>query len=470
MSITIAQNPELIKNLMALMLAHRALYGQERVYQRVVALVLAELLVFGRHTITQQLMSLGLTEEDWSAWYRLFSEGRFDAEQSSRVLVRETLQHVGADEVYVVAGDGPQTPRSSAKMEGVGWLRNLRTPPFKVGIHRAQRWFNGSWLTPAEQGYSRAIPLRWLPAFPEKAKHEWHAPCKEWEAAVQFLVWLQAVLAAEGRPAQQVLLVGDGSYDTLPLWKALPKGVTLLARSAKNRVLYHLPPANHHGNRKYGERARTPQQLWPQKKGWHKLTLPVRGLDRHLQYRVEGPFLRQGAPDTPLFLLVVRGKAHPRRGQHIRRAPLAFLVNAAQDAQGRWVLPLSVATLLFWAWQRWEVEVAHRELKAIFGMGDKQCWHPQAAVASVQWSAWVYALCLLAGYRTWGLAHAPPVPTRWWRGSGRWSLNTLWRAFRAGLWGDHLFRPLWSSSSTTWPEKEVLLTALRHAAFAAAPA
>jgi hypothetical protein len=470
MSTTIAQNPELIKNLLALLQAHRALYGQERVYQRVVALVLAELLVFGRHTVTQQLMSLGLTEEDWSAWYRLFSAGRFDAERSSRVLVRETLQHVGADEVYVVAGDGTQTPRSSATMEGVGWLRNLRTPPFKVGIHRAQRWFNGSWLTPEEKGYSRAIPLRWLPAFTEKATHAAHDPCKEWEAAVQFLVWLQATLAAEGRPEQRILMVGDGSYDTLPLWKALPKGVILLARSARNRVLHHLPPTERHGNRKYGDRALSPQQLWQHKKGWHKLPLHVRGLDRHVQYRVAGPFLRKGAPDTPLMLLVVRGKAHSRRGKRIQRDPLAFLVTARQDAHRRWVLPLPIETLLFWAWQRWEVEVAHRELKAVFGLGDKQGWQPQAAVASVQWSAWVYALCLLAGYRTWGLAHAPPVPTRWWHGSGRWSLNTLWRSFRATLWGDHHFRPLWSASATTWPEKETLLTALRHAAFAAAPA
>jgi hypothetical protein len=37
-----------------------------------------------------------------------------------------------------------------------------------------------------------------------------------------------------------VLFVGDGHYDSLTLWQALPQGVTLLARSAKNRVLYYL--------------------------------------------------------------------------------------------------------------------------------------------------------------------------------------------------------------------------------------
>ena len=463
---TIAQNHDLIKNLLHLLAAHRPVFGQQRVYERAVALVFAEVFAFARHTITQLLLTLGLTEQDWSAWYRLFSGGRFDAARASEVLFAETLQHVGPDEVYVVAGDATQTPRSSRKLEGAGWLRNLRTPPFMVGIHAAQRWFNGSWLLPAEEGYSRALPLRWLPAFTEKSKPTAHAPCKEWQGALAFLTWLRQQLVAAGRGSQRLLMVGDGHYDNLELWKKLPDEVILLARSAKNRALYHRPgPQQGRGRRrKYGERASTPQQVWRERRGWRKLTIQVRGKPRRLQVKVRGPFLRKGAPHRPLFLIVVRGKSNRRT----RRQPLPFLVNAVQDANGDWVLPLPLETLLFWAWQRWEIEVCHRELKSNFGLGDKQCWNPTAAVASVQWSAWVYALLLLAGYRTWGLCAGPPVPTRWWRGSGRWSLNTLWRAYRATLWSAHEFRPLYALTTGDWGEKEALLRALRNAVFAAA--
>jgi len=87
----------------------------------------------------------------------------------------------------------------------------------------------------------------------------------------------------------------------------------------------------------------------------------------------------------------------------------------------------------------------------------------------VQWSAWVYAVLVLAGYRTWGVSGGPAVPTRWWRGAGRWSLTTLWRAYRAALWGTHDFRPLYAVTTGDWGEKEALLLALRNAAFAAAP-
>ena len=461
---TIPQNEKLLKQLTQLLQSHRHLFKQERVFQRVALLIVAEIIAFARHTITQMLMSLGKTEADWSSWYRLFSQQRFPYDGASEVLFAETLKHVGMEDVYVVAGDGTQTRRSSRKMEGAHWLHNPQSPVFKRGIHIAQRWFNGSWLIPEENGYSRAVPLRWVPAFTEKSNPAATQPCKEWEAARDFLLWVKRQLVVHGRCVQKVLMVADGHYDTLNLWKHLPDGVILMARSAKNRVLWTLPRPTERKNRKYGERAPTPADYWRQRQGWRRLHLQVRGKTRHLQVKVEGPFLRKGAAHRPLFLIIVRGK----KNKHTRRQPLPFLVNAVLDAAGNWALPLPVDQLLFWAWQRWEVEVAHRELKSNFGLGNKQCWNPQAAILSVQWSAWVYALLLLAGYRTWGLTRSPQVPTAWWQGSGRWSLNTLWRGYRAALWGTHHFHPIHPGSALTRGDLRWLQPALRHAVFASA--
>ena len=465
---TIPQNQQLINELQKLLEASRSALGQRRVYERVVWLVLAEIVVFARHTVTQLLLGLGRSDEDWSSWYRLFSRGRFRYDEVSEVLFQETLEHVGEEELYVVAGDGTQTRRSSLEMEGAHWLHNPQSPVFRRGIHIAQRWFNGSWLLPAADGYSRALPLRWLPAFTEKSQPQACEPRKEWECAVLFLVWLRQQLAQAGRAGQRLLMVADGGYDILNLWKHLPEGVILLVRSAKNRALWFLPAAGARRNRKYGERAPTPQQLWQGRQGWRRLTLLVRGRERHLQYKLCGPFLRKGAADRPLFLILVRGKKNKRT----RRQPLPFLVNAVATADGQWQLPLPVAQLLFWAWQRWEVEVAHRELKANFGLGHKQCWNPQAAILSVQWSAWVYSLLLLAGYRCWGLTHAPAVPSRWWSGARRWSLNTLWRGFRAALWGTHTFSftPVPPDTLATDIVSHIFQPVLRHPVFAAARA
>ena len=464
---SIPQNPQLIKNLEELISAHRGIFGQERVYQRIKALIFAVLFGFGRMTLTQLLMPLGLVAGNWSAWYRLFSRGRFDADQASAVLFDEVLKEFGEDDLIVVGGDGTQTPRTSRKIEGTGYLKCGRTPPFKIGIHLAQRWFNFSIFVPMVDGFSRALPLLWLPCFTQKSHRVQTIAYKEWENAVISLNWLKAQLKRVGREAQPVLMLGDGHYDHLNLWKHLPEGIILFVRSAKNRVLYFMPEETMHKNRKYGERAPTPQQVWQQRDGWLRTRLTIRGHRRRFAYRCIGPVLRKGASHRPLFLMVVRGQVYSKHGHKRHRKPVPYLVNAVLDDTGQWVLPLPIDTLLEWAWQRWELEVCHRELKSNLGLGQMQGWNPTSAVTFVRWLVWCYSLFVLAGYRTWGLFNAPPVPTRWWRGTRRWSFNTLWRSYRTAWWTQHQFQPLHALISTDWAEKESGWRALKNSIFSA---
>jgi hypothetical protein len=263
----------------------------------------------------------------------------------------------------------------------------------------------------------------------------------------------------------------DGSFDNTELWKALPQRVIMLARTAKNRALYLLPGvyAGRGARRKYGERVRQPQAFLHERSGWKTTTLTVRGRTRKMVYRVEGPFLRRNAPQHPLFLLVVKGQSWQRGERRRRREPCFYLVNAVLR-HGRWTLPLPVESLLFWAWQRWELDVAHREVKSGLGLGDKQCFNPRSAIASVQWSAWVYSLLLLAAYRAWGLTHHPRTTANWWRGSPRWSFNHLWRALHHDCFQTADFLPLFSLSPTNLAKNRPFAAMLYDAMLAAAPA
>ncbi len=81
------EKPALLTEMMQLISKCEQIYGQKRVFNRILGLIMGELFAFGRHTITQLLLTLGLTDEDWSAWYRLFSQGRFDEEKTSQVMV-----------------------------------------------------------------------------------------------------------------------------------------------------------------------------------------------------------------------------------------------------------------------------------------------------------------------------------------------------------------------------------------------
>jgi hypothetical protein len=269
------------------------------------------------------------------------------------------------------------------------------------------------------------------------------------------LTWLRQTLDGVGRAAQRMLSLGDGAYPTTGLLAALPERVDLLARCAKNRALYHLPgPRTGRGRpRKYGERADRPDAWLAERVGWDRDDVAVRGRTIPLIWRREGPFVVKGAADRPVFLLVVKGIAK-RSPAHKRREPAYWLVSAVRDAAGGWRLPWPARDLLAWAWQRWEVEVAHREQKTSFGLGETQCWGARSAVAAVQLAGWVYAVTVLAGLRTWGLGPAPATVTRprWWRGGGRWSVGHLLQAIRAEVWDLGEFRPVWQGTAGNWWE------------------
>ncbi|MGH9818046.1 MAG: transposase, partial [Candidatus Acidiferrales bacterium] len=358
------------------------------------------------------------------------------------------------------------------KMPGSSWLKAPRTPPFRPGIHRAQQFVHLAWLTPLEAGYSRAIPLRFLPAFPGKAVAAEAAPCKEWAAGLAGVGWVRRQLDAAGRRSQALLLLADGRYDTLGFWNGLPQRVVAAVRTSRHRVLYELPPAGSHKNRKYGAAAPKPAAWLPVRTGWSHTEVPVRGHLRTMRYRLAGPYRRKGAAQQPLFLLVVKGETYQKgkRQPKVKHRKPAFYLLSAVWQDDAWRLPLPVTTLLPWLWQRWELEVAHREMKSGFGVGEKQCWTQRSAIVSVQWSVWVYACLLLAGYRTWGLCHAPVTKTAWWPGAQRWSFNTLWRNYRAALWGHRHFRALYTRSSPHWPDQSHALLALDNAILAAARA
>jgi hypothetical protein len=467
---TVLSPRPLLAELFALVAAHRSAFGQERPYQRSLALLLGSLCAFGRHTVTQLLLALGLGEADWTAFYRLFSRVRFAYEQLSTCLRGETLPLSAPAAPYLVGLDATQLPRHSRTLPGTTWLRHLGTAVFAAGLHRAQRFLQLAWLPlPSPDGFSRAVALRFVPAFPAKAvAAPGHPPCTEWAAGLAQLVWLRQALDGAGRAAQRVLALGDGPYSTAKLWADLPERVSVLARCAKNRALFALPseqPARGR-RRRYGDRRPRPEAWLGERGGWQRHTLTVRGRQIPLQYRVDGPCLVRGAPDQPLFLLVVKG-SDPAPGRKKRPATF-WLVSAVRDAAGGWMLPWPAEELLGWAWQRWELEVAHRELKTSVGLGETQCWSAQGAIRSVQWTAWAYAVLVLAGLRAWGLGRGPVKPPgRWWRGSGRWSLARLWQGYRQELWGETAFHRVSSGFPGNWDEMTDWLAAKTNATLAA---
>ena len=461
------ENPVLLTELLGLVGKCKQVYRQERVFYRALALVMAELFAFGRHTITQLLLTLGIIDEDWSAWYRLFSHQRFDEEKTAKIMFGEMLTEVPETEPFIVGEDGFHVPRCSDTMPGTGWMRGLNTAQFMPGIQRGQRFVEGSWITPIVNGYSRAIPIRCLPAFTQKAVASEAGACTEVEVALTFLEWTRTQMDEKGRKEQILVTLNDGSYDTLKFWPSLPEKTIGIVRTARNRCLYNLPLPTAHGNRKYGEKAPAPHEYLKKRKNFSYQEIMIRGCERQMRYRVEGPFIRDGLPDTPLMLIVIGGGKRPKGSRRKNYKPCFFLVSAIL-VNGVWTLPFSIIDILTWLWQRWELEIAHRQMKSGLGLGEKQCWNDRATVATVQWSVWIYSLMMLTGYRVWGNDCGTKPPGQWRAMPRRWSFNTLWRAIRAEMWKELDFRATWTWSRDNWLGNESLVDNLFNATLASA--
>jgi hypothetical protein len=454
-----------LPHLLPLLLALATTARQPRTQERLLTLCLGYLQTLGRHTLTGVLRSLGRDGLDWSAAHRLFSQERFDLEAARRTVLETVLTTLGGDEPLVVVLDGTQLARTSPRFPGVGWLRSPRTPVWRPGIHRAQRWVGLSALLPrSADGVSRAVPLWFVPA-PSPTARPWpgHPPQREWEAGRAALRWLRSCLDSLGQGPRRVLAVADGSYSVAPLLRALPVGVSLLARTTRTRALYTLPPAPVPGQRGrhrcYGERGPTPEQTLQVRTGWRTVPTWVRGRLLHLRVHTSGPWLVKPVPDQPVFLLVVGGIERVTQGRRGRREPAFLLVTAVPDVDGTWSLPLPVAELLAWAWQRWEVEVMHRELKSGFGLGQQQAWSPVAAALVVPWVVWLYASLVLAGYLSWGWDRA--LRQAKWQRRRRWTARDVAQAVQQELWGQAgaAFPPVWAGirgdppeiALTVWP-------------------
>src|SRR5580698_11040712 len=139
----------------------RGIFSQQRVFERASDLVFGAALTFARKTMTQIRTFLGRTGDDWSADYRLLSRERFDSSAAGSVTLRQTLEHVPEDRCYWGLIDATHVMRSSLTMPGTCWTRGHRTARWCAGLERAQRFENLCWLTPVENGYCRAIPLKW---------------------------------------------------------------------------------------------------------------------------------------------------------------------------------------------------------------------------------------------------------------------------------------------------------------------
>jgi hypothetical protein len=305
-------------------------------------------------------------------------------------------------------------------------------------------------MLPQGDGGARAIPvdlvLQSLPSKPRRAGDEqmrlYRRQCREEGVpalGARRIAALRQALDRDGQEKRPLLVAFDGGYTNKSLFKAIPERTTFIGRVRKDAKLFAPPqsmPRPGKGRRRlYGEALATPEALLNDEIiPWRTTTVFAAGKERTFQYKTVERCRWKGAGEKDLRLIVLRPlSTHAHEvGRRLFFAHPGYLLSSDPD------LPVQQA-LQAYIW-RWEIEVGFREQKTQLGLGQAQVRTRPAATSVLQFTAYTYALLLLAAHLS--DLQTPPRPL-WQRPHlkpARITFGQIISLMRCDLWGRALGR------------------------------
>lgn len=412
----------------------RQAFAQRRSQRRALQHAVALLCSLGRRTISRTLCLLGRAQQDWSADYRLFSRSGWKAETLFDPVIEHYLAHY-RDGPIAVALDDTKLRKTGRKIESVSWQRDPMSPPFRVNFMLGLRFLQASLLFPhyREGDFSaRGFPIQFqeAPSVKKPGKRASDEQVEQYRQARktsnlstqtrQLIVQLRVRLDDHNAQQRPLLAVLDGSFCNRTLFKNPPERVVLLARCRKDARLCW--PAPNPGRRKYDARIFTPEDVRQNEQiEWQIARIHFGGEWRSIRYKeLNGILWKRGAGTRSLRLIVVAPqpyKPSPHARTYYRQPGYLLCTDNTLEA----------SQLIQPYFDRWQIEVNHRDEKSILGVGQAQVRssqsvprHPAFAVAS-------YSLLLLAAWLEFGPGRSEQFvrPPKWRKNTNRPSLLDL---------------------------------------------
>lgn len=429
---------KLLGALMALTMEWNSVFDQERTARRARHHVVAGLCALGRKTLTSSIVLLP-NEGDWSADYRLFSRSDWSAEELFRPIVRNATPWL-EDSIIAVAWDDTKLKKTGRKIATASWQRDPLSPPFSVNLLWGLRFLQASLLLPLYR--HGEIPARGLPIrfqeVPVTKKPKKSAPKEEWDQYKQAIrernlstafrdqvASVRRMLDEEGKRERMLLAVVDGSFCNRACFSMDVERTHILARTRKDAKLCF--PASDGGRRTYDETKFTPESCrqddaikWRCCQAFHG------GSFRQVTYKEVTDVLWQGGTKTrPLRLIVIAPIPYRRSatGKLLYRDP-AYLLTTD--------LVTSAEVLLQKYFDRWEIEVNHREEKDTIGVGQAQVRSSKSVPRQPAFQVAAYSVMHLSALLAFGPTRTDVYAAlpRWRKKSRRPSCLDLVRLLR----------------------------------------
>jgi hypothetical protein len=394
---------------LALTAQWRSVFIQRRLLLRAQRQALGALLVLGRATLARILWTNGREQHSWSAEYFLHSRAQWEPQALFAPLFKEGLSWCPG-RLVGVAVDDTWVRKTDRAIPHVAYHRDPLSPPFHTNLVLGLRFLQSSLLLPLHRGgefSARAIPIRFeaVPTVKKPGKRadsqaweQYHADRKRLNLSQRFVATskqLRTALDQAGGQAKMLVLAGDGSFCNRTTLGEIPQRTQLIVRTRKDARLC-LPAAP--GTRRiYAADKFTPAQVrQDQTIPWHATKIFYGGRQRKIRYKSLAHVLWQrGGRTRPLRLFVIAPTPYRKRqaARWYYRDP-AYLLCTDRTSSPRRLLQIY--------FDRWQIEVNHREEKDTLGVGQAQLWNPAGVPKQPALVVAAYSALMLAALKTYG--------------------------------------------------------------------
>lgn len=424
----------------------QSVFAQARTQQRAITLAFGILCGVGKRTLTRAISFHGNTQKDWSADYKVFSRSPWEPRELFNPILQQAIEQHQLQRL-VVSGDDTRVWRNGKHVPQTQWHYDPMGPPFQTNLRWGHRFLQASLVLPLYQqdpeSSSRSIPIRFeiAPVVKKPGRkasaadlEEYQRQRKEKNLSVQFVTMTQELrqhLDQSGHQDKPLISVVDGSFCNRTIWKEdwEKQNVTVVARCRKDIVLCRR--ARGPGRRFYGKTKFTPEQVRQRDSmaPWQTTKIFHGGCFREVRFKeLSGLYWQGGARKRPMRLIVIAptGYRTTKNGRTYYRQP-AYLLTSD--------LKTPAALLLQDYFDRWGIEVNHRDEKEILGVGQAQVWNKHSVCKVPALLVAMYSCLLLGGLECYGPTRTDdyqPLP-KWRRGAKRPSCLDLVTLLRRQL-------------------------------------
>jgi hypothetical protein len=387
----------------------RSVFPQQRTFQRALRQSLGSLVCLGRRCLSRIIWTNGGQQRSWSAEYFLHSRCRWEPQQLFRPILKHALAYC-PQRLVGVAVDDTRVRKTGRSIPQAFYQRDPMSPPFHVNLTLGLRFLQASLLVPLHRTTrvsTRALPIRFEEVSrvqrpgkkaTEEMKQQYRAALKQQNLSQRFVAMgeqLRQELDRAGGRNKILVLAGDGSFCNRTCFRQIPERSVLLVRARKDAKLCFRAPAG--SPRFYAVEKFSPEQVrQDESRTWKTTKIFYGGKRRKVRYKVVDTLYWQGgARQRPLRLIVIAPtpyrKARSKRLYY--RDPAYLLTNDLRS---------SVKQLLQIYFDRWQIEVNHREEKDTLGVGQAQLWNATAVPKQPVLAVAAYSALLLASLKAFG--------------------------------------------------------------------